>query len=389
MKAHTSRHSVDRACNSVLRRRALRTHELNVAHCFPRGMPRVKGVTHTEFRARLRILFRRDMSDEGLLQQAIRAAARAQQERLRASPDGEEPEYIRGELHRPATGTWTPSVSRDNPSPADRQAVDRASRNRFRSRSPLRPRQHPPGELPHGAHGLTLSPQSIGVSLGRLRASACTSAWAGVVAEGPVDEASLVSEIPDLEVLFKFLKAGRDKAGLPPSLPQAEHQLVRHVFLDVLNSTLVSLAQKQVLLAGLAGLDNFDGRHSRCASCDRLSCPPLVAAILEAVMATAEKDKILVLLAHLFDERDEDGIPLARALTVRAMVHCARPWRPPALSAPELRAARALMQLRGEGLAEAVQRVRRARVRVVRALAFALAITAYALPALAALVLQL
>ena len=325
-------------------------------------------------------------ADEGLLQQAIRAAARAQQERLRASPDGEVPEYIWRELHRPATGTWTPSVSRDNPSPADRQAVDRASRNRFRSRSPLRPRQHPPGELPHGAHGLTLSPQSIGVSLGRLRAS---SVWAGVLAEGPVDEASLVSEIPDLKVLFKFLKARRDRAGLPPSLPQAEHQLVRHVFLDVLNSTLVSLAQKQVLLAGLAGLDNFDGRHSRCASCERLGCPPLVAAILEAEMATPVKDKILVLLAHLFDECDEGGIPLARALTARAVVCCARPWRPPALSAPELRAARALMQLRGEGLAEAVQRVRRARVRVVRALAFALAIAAYALPALAAFVLQL
>ena len=47
MKAHTSRLSVDRACNSVLRRkRALRTHELNVTHYFPRGMPRGKGVTY-------------------------------------------------------------------------------------------------------------------------------------------------------------------------------------------------------------------------------------------------------------------------------------------------------------------------------------------------------
>ena len=89
--------------------------------------------------------------------------------------------------------------------------------------------------------------------------------WGRVLKAAEMRESRLLGRIPRLKLLLPYLKqdARHDWAGLPPCMPCMDQQLVRHIVLDVLDSTLPASA-KQAVLEGIFGLENFSGAQQWC-----------------------------------------------------------------------------------------------------------------------------
>ena len=199
--------------------------------------------------------------------------------------------------------------------------------------------------------------------------------WGRVLKAAEMRESRLLGRIPRLKLLLPYLKqdARHDWAGLPPCMPCMDQQLVRHIVLDVLDSTLPASA-KQAVLEGIFGLENFSGAQQWCArrhGCTDARCRgshggvSLLAAVEESDLPPSCKDGVLAMLAGRLDlTRERSAGEPMRAVLGRA----AGGGGEGRLSVEELLAAAGEIE-GGAPAADAVARVHDRRARRARLLA--------------------